>query len=116
MTDFEPHPVDANVTLPLCFFTVTLKFTDALPLTVTDVGVTWICPVLLDVAVRVPEPVALFRWTLIFPEPSLTTVNELSGLDDRVQAAGVGVAVGVGVGYAVGVGVGYAVGVGVGVG
>jgi len=109
------HPADAKVMLPSCFLTVTVKETLDVPPTVCELGVTCICPPLLDVAVIVPEPVALVRFTLMFAEPSLATFNG-SGLAFNRHGPGVGVGVGVGVAVGVGVGVGYAVGVGVGVG
>ena len=107
------HPLDAKVMLPSCFLTVTVKETLDVPLTVCELGVTCICPLLLEFAVIVPEPVAFVRFTLMFAEPSLATLSG-SGLAFNRHGPGVGVGVGVAVG--VGVGVGYAVGVGVGVG
>ena len=107
------HPEEENVTLPLLFLTVTVKLAGEVPLTSCDVGVTWICPPLLEVAVMVPEPLALVRFTLMLPEAKSTTFNG-SGLAFNRHGPGVGV--GVAVAVAVGVGVGYAVGVAVGVG
>jgi hypothetical protein len=39
-TFFEVHPVDANVTLPAAFLTVTVNVTAAVPVTLFDVGAT----------------------------------------------------------------------------
>ncbi len=117
VTVLPVHPDDAKLILPLAFLTVTVKEALDAPTTIFELGVTWICPPLLDVAVIVPEPVAFVRLTFMVPEPLLTTLNG-SGLAFNTQGAGVGVAVavavGVGLGYAVGVGLGYAVGVGLG--
>ena len=65
----DPQAVAAKVTLPLVLFTVTVKVAAAVPLTLLELGVTWICPLLLDVAVIVPVPVTLFRFTLTVFEP-----------------------------------------------
>jgi hypothetical protein len=99
------HPVDAKVTLPFCFLTVTVKDTLDDPLASCELGVTCICPLLPDVAVIVAEPVAFVRLTVMLPEPSLTTLNG-SGLALSVHGPGVGVGVGVTVAVGVGVGVG----------
>jgi hypothetical protein len=56
----EPH-TDEKVTAPLCFFTVMVKVTELLPVTLCEPGVTWICPLLLEVAAMVPEPLKSFR-------------------------------------------------------
>ncbi len=53
-----PHG-DVNVTLPLDLLTETVKLTELEPLTVVELGTTWICPLLLDVAVSVPLPLKL---------------------------------------------------------
>jgi len=113
LTVLPVHPDDENVTLPLDFLMVIVKEAPLVPLTVCELGDTWICPLLLEAAVIVPWPEALVRFTLMVPEPLLTTFNGL-GLAFNVHGAGVGVGFAVAVG--VGVGVGYAVGVGVGVG
>jgi len=107
------HPAEVKVTLPAAFLTVTVNEAPDDPLTTCELGVTWICPLLLDEALMVPEPEAFARFTLMFPEALLTTFNG-SGVALRLQGAGVGVGVGIAVGVAVGVG--YAVGVAVGVG
>jgi len=109
------HPDDVKVTLPAAFLTVTVKEALDVPLTICELGVTWICPLLLDEALMVPEPEALVRFTRRIPEPSLTTFNG-SGVALNVQGAGVGVGLGVTVPVGVGVAYGVAVGVGVGVG
>ena len=99
------HPDDVKLMLPSCFLTVTVKETLAVPLTPCELGVTCICPPLLDVAVMVPEPVAFVRFTLMVADPSLATFNG-SGLAFNTHGPGVGVGVGVAVAVGVGVGVG----------
>jgi len=120
------QPVAVNVTLPLCLLTVTLKTAAAVPVTLFDVGDTWIWALLLDVPVIVPAVVTLVRLTLTFIEPLLRMLNDVGFATNEHSPAGVGLGlapgdglapgVGVGVAVGVGVGVGYAVGVGVGVG
>lgn len=56
----EPQE-DERVTAPFCFFTVIVKVTELLPVTFCEPGITWICPLLLDVAVMVSEPLKLSR-------------------------------------------------------
>ena len=112
VTVLPVHPVDAKVTLPAAFLTVTVKEALDVPLTICELGDTWICPLLLEVAVIVLEPVAFVRFTLMLPEPKLTTFNG-SGLAFNRHAP---VGVGPGVTVPVGVGEGYGVPVPVGVG
>lgn len=107
------HPDDAKVTLPEAFLTVTVKTALDDPLTIWVLGVTWICPLLLEVAVIVAEPEAFARFTRMVPEPSLITFN-VSGLAFNPHAIGVGD--GFGLTDPVGVGEGYGVAVAVGVG
>lgn len=89
VTVCEPHG-ESNVTLPLCFLTVIVKFVELVPLTLTEAGDTCIWPLLLDVAVMVLLPLLLFRCTLIVPEPSCAIVIGL-GLAEIVHGTGVGV-------------------------
>src|SRR5262252_3576285 len=97
------HPEDVKLTLPADFLTVTVKEAPDDPLTVCELGDTWICPPLLDAAVIVPCPEAFVRFTLIVPEPLLITFNG-SGLALNVHGTGVGVGFGVAVPVGVGVG------------
>ena len=108
------QPDDENVTEPDALLTVTVNDVAAVPLTVREAGVIFICPELLEVALMVPVPVTFVRFTLTAAEPLLTIVTELGAFNR--QGGGVGVGVGVGDGLTVGVGEGFAVGVGVGVG
>ncbi len=69
VTVFEPQVDVMNVTLPLCFLTVTVKTAGVAPDTVLDEGETCIWPLLLDCAVIVVEPVRSVATTAIAPEP-----------------------------------------------
>lgn len=56
----EPHD-EENVTLPLCFLTVIVNVAEFVPVTLAEDGETWICPLLLELALIVPLPLKLFR-------------------------------------------------------
>ena len=89
------------MTVPAAFLTVIVKVALDDPVTSCELGVTWICPLLLDEAVIVAVPEAFARFTRMLPEPSATTSNG-SGLASNPHAIGVGV----GFGFTVPVGVG----------
>jgi len=75
LTVCDPHD-EEKVTLSLsCFFTVIVNVTELVPLTVAEVGSTCICPLLLGVAVIVPLPLKLFRFTLTVAELFFAIVN-----------------------------------------
>jgi len=58
VTTCEPQG-DEKVTLPLVFLTEIVKLAVLEPLTVAEDGETWICPLLLEAAVIVPDPLKL---------------------------------------------------------
>ena len=69
VTVLAPQVDVLNVTLPLCFLTVTVNTAGVEPLTVFDEGETCIWPLLLEVAVIVAEPVRFEAATEIEPDP-----------------------------------------------